>query len=91
MVATKKQGGKSITVHGLVVPREWDDEGKPLTLSIATFTEQEYEIDGDASERLLVFVGKEVLLRGVLEGKGKRNILRDCTILKIKGVAVSSG
>jgi hypothetical protein len=90
MVATTKQGGNPITVHGLVVPKEWDDNGKPLTLSVATFTEEEYEIDKDASGRLLEFLGKEVVLRGNMEESGKTKFLRDCSILKIKSTLTSS-
>lgn len=90
MAATNKPGGKPITIHGLVVPKEWDDNGKPLTLSVATFTEQEYEIDKDVSGRLLEFLGKEVILRGIVEERGKTRFLRDCSILKIKGTPISS-
>jgi hypothetical protein len=91
MVTTNKQGERWITVYGLLVPREWDDRGKPSTLSIATFTEQEYAIEKEVSRRLLDFLGKEVILRGVVQESGKTKFLLDCSILKIKSLPISSG
>ena len=90
MAETKSPGPAFTTVHGLVIPKEWDEEGRPSILSIATFTEQEYEIEKEVGGRLLGFLGKEVILRGVVEKTGKKKFLRNCSILKIKGPSVPS-
>lgn len=90
MAPVESQSPKPLTIHGLVVPSEWDDEGRPVTLSIATFSEEEYVIDKNAGGRLLDSIGKEVVIRGVPQEKGKTKSLKNCSILKIKDTSVQS-
>ena len=76
MAATESQSPEPITIHGLVVPAEWDEEGRPMTLSITTFNEEEYVIDKEAGDRLLDSLGKELLISGVLQEIGKKKFLK---------------
>jgi hypothetical protein len=91
VAAMQRENYQLITVHGLVVPVVWDDNGNPMTLSIATFNEDEYIIeDKKASEGLQDFLGQEVLVSGSVEEIGKKKILKHCSILKIKPFSVHS-
>jgi hypothetical protein len=84
MATKQNQSSEPITVHGLVIPAEWDEQGRAITLSIATFNEDEYIVDEEARNRLLDSLGKEVLISGVVQEIGKKKCLRHCSILKIK-------
>lgn len=84
MAGTQSQNPEPITVYGLVVPTEWDEEGRPMIVSIASFNEKEYVIDQKASDCLLNSLGKEVLISGVLQEIGKKKFLKHCVILRIK-------
>lgn len=90
MAPKTKRSPEPITIHGLVVPAEWDDNGRPKALSIATFDEEEYVVDKEAGDRLLDALGKEVLMRGILQKIGKKKFLRHCSILKIRSTPLQS-
>lgn len=78
-------GLEVITIQGLAVPVDWDDEGRAIQVSIATFDEDEFFIDDDlVAVRLLQCIGKEVVIRGVLQTKGPKKSLEKCSILRTK-------
>ena len=74
-----------ITIHGLAVPVDWDDEGRATQISIATFDEDEFLIDDAVvADKLLRSIGKEVFIRGVLHRTGQKKSLEKCSILRTK-------
>ena len=69
-------GDKPLTIKGIVIPVDWDEEGKVVAAAISTHNEDEYLIDNDyKGEELLHFVQEEVEVSGVAkENKDKKII-----------------
>ncbi|MDY7035099.1 MAG: hypothetical protein SV375_02895 [Thermodesulfobacteriota bacterium] len=67
---------KQITIRGIIVPSGWDDFGNVISVSIATFNEDEYLVDKDsASEGIMSCIQKPVEASGfVREEKGIKKI-----------------
>ena len=67
---------KQITIRGLIVPSVWDDSGNVISVSIATFNEDEYLVDKDStSESIMSCMRKPVEASGfVREEKGVKKI-----------------
>jgi hypothetical protein len=85
MRKTDEQGGKVITIRGLVTPADWNDEGKATRVAIATFDEDEFFVDDEqVGLQLLGFLGKAAVVRGILQETGRKKFLRQCAILKVK-------
>lgn len=67
---------KRITIRGLVVPVEWDEDGSVCGIALSTFDEQEYFISSqDRGKELLAFIRKEVEVRGLLNRMKNRQAL----------------
>ncbi len=57
--------GKFLTIDGLVIPVQWDDDGQVTALSIATLDEDEYLVFLDEKgKELLKHLKEEVLVKG---------------------------
>ncbi len=83
MEKTCPQGPKVITILGLVIPTDWDDEGGVTRVSIATFDEDEYLVqDDDVNNRLLELLGQEVAISGVVHKTDRKKSITQCSISK---------
>ena len=62
-----------ICIEGIIIPSDWDDNGKVIGLTIATSNEKEYPIAGDDQmAQLKPFLRQEVMIKGTLQDeKGK--------------------
>ena len=80
-----KRGGKPITIKGLIVAADWDEEGKVVAAAISTHEEEEYLIEKNCKgEELLHLLQEEVEVRGVVRGgESKKTILvEECIVSK---------
>ena len=74
-----------ITVHGLIIPKEWDEGGNVTAIAMSTFDEDEYLIEHDEmGERLMSFLREEIAVCGSYRVTGGRKIVR-VTDYTIKG------
>jgi len=66
-----------ITIHGLIIPIEWDEMGNVIAISVSTFDEDEYLIEKDEiGEKLISFLRQEIEISGLYRLKGGRKIIR---------------
>jgi hypothetical protein len=69
-------GKKRISIRGLIVPVEWDEDGSVCSIALSTFDEQEYFISSqERGKELLAFIRKEVEVRGLLSRMKNRQAL----------------
>jgi len=85
-----KAGNEPITVMGIVIPIEWDENGNPLATTISTPGEREYLVEQDLmGKELLGLVRQEIEVIGVLR-RGIKGIKGGNTIrvssYRLKGV-----
>ena len=71
-----KVGERLITIKGIVIPVDWDKEGKVVAAAISTHDEDEYLIDNNHKGReLLDLLQEEVQVTGIMrEVDGKKAI-----------------
>ena len=80
-----KKKNDTITVHGLIIPREWDEGGNVIAIAVSTFDEDEYLIEQDEmGEQLISFLREEISVSGLYRVKGGRKIMR-VTDYRMKG------
>ena len=80
-----KKKNNPITVHGLIIPIEWDEGGDVIAIAVSTFDENEYLIEQDEmGERLMSFLREEIAVSGSYRFTGGRKIVR-VTDYTIKG------
>jgi len=79
-----KEGGKIITRRGIVIPVDWDENGKVIAAALSTHKEEEYLIDHDYKGRKLMdHIHHEVEVGGVArKNKNKKSI----TITTYEGI-----
>ncbi len=66
-----------VSVKGIVIPIDWDENGQILSLAIATFKEEEFLINNDHRGRdLFHFMQKPVEVTGEIKEREGRKILR---------------
>ena len=57
--------GKFLTIDGLVIPVQWDEEGNASAISVATLDEDEYLVLlNEMGQQLLRHLKEEVLIKG---------------------------
>jgi hypothetical protein len=62
-----REGGKIITVKGIVIPVDWDEEGRAIAAGLSTHNEEEYSVENDyKGDELLGYIQKEVKVSGVV-------------------------
>jgi len=69
-----------ITVHGLIIPMDWDDQGNVTGVAISTSLEEEYRVELDRrGEELLAFVRERVKASGkiTLDPQGAKVMMVD--------------
>ena len=74
-----------IRIHGLITPADWDEKGNIITLSIATFDEDEYLVLHDnISEPMMLLLYKTVEVDGIVSRLNSRNQIKVKTFRLIK-------
>jgi hypothetical protein len=62
-----KEGGKIITIKGIVIPVDWDEKGTVIAAALSTHKEEEYLIEhNDEGRKLMAFIQHEVKVSGVV-------------------------
>lgn len=77
---------KEITVTGVIIPSDWDDDGNVLSYTIETYSEDEYTLRGKWSLKELGKLSrKPVLITGFvrINKKGQK-------ILSVKNIRLNS-
>lgn len=71
-----------MAIKGIVIPVDWDQEGNPVSVAIATHTEEEYLVSNDSK-------GKELfnLIREGVEITGLVKEIAGIKIIKVKDIA----
>ena len=66
-----------VTIRGIVIPVDWDEEGNIVAIAVSTHDEEEYLICGqDKGEELRAHIREEVEISGVLrKEKGNKTII----------------
>jgi len=69
-------------IKGIVIPVDWDQNGNPISVAIATHTEDEYLVSNDSK-------GKELfnLIREGVEITGMVKEIAGIKIIKVKDIA----
>jgi hypothetical protein len=70
-----------IAIKGIVIPVDWDQKGNPVSVAIATHTEEEYLVSNDSK-------GKELfnLIREGVEITGLVKEIAGMKIIKVKDI-----
>jgi hypothetical protein len=59
-------------IRGVIIPADWDSDGRVLAVSISAFDENEYSvIDDDNGRELLAFVRETVIAEGLVSKTGE--------------------
>lgn len=71
-----KEGGKIITIRGIVIPVDWDERGKVIAAALSTQKEEEYLIDHDYKGRKLMdYIQHEVEVSGVVRKNNNKKTI----------------
>ena len=74
-----------ICIEGIIIPTNWDKKGNVVNLAIATRDEEEYLItDKDQIARLKPLLRQEVEIKGILQTKEGRQIIKVKRFSKLK-------
>jgi len=74
--SANKTGKDKIFIRGLVIPADWDETGKVVAVSIASFNENKYFVsDNPTGRELLNFIEHEVAVAGTLKVAGPKMFL----------------
>jgi hypothetical protein len=79
-MAGNNKANHPITVRGLIIPMDWDDQGNVTGVAISTSLEEEYRIELDhRGEELLGFVRERVRASGKvrLDAQGGKVLMVD--------------
>ncbi|MFB0564534.1 MAG: hypothetical protein ACETWK_02510 [Candidatus Aminicenantaceae bacterium] len=77
-----KKNQRLITIKGIVIPADWDQKGNPVSVAIATHTEEEYLVSNDLNGRELFN-----LIKNVVEVTGFAREIAGIKIIKVKDIA----
>lgn len=85
--AKKKKGDDSlslVTLRGVVIPVDWDSEGKVIATAISTHHEDEYLIvDEENTIEMNHLINEEVELTGIYKKRGDKKIIKVKTCTRI--------
>jgi len=71
-----KEGGKVITIKGIVIPMDWDERGDVIAAAISTHGEEEYLFDCDKKGKELIdYLQHEVEVTGALRENNNKKTL----------------
>lgn len=55
------------TIQGIVIPTDWNDNGYPRKVAIATYLEEKYQVaDGLKSRQLMALLNQRVVVSGMV-------------------------
>ncbi len=85
---TKKRGGKDssslVILRGVVIPVDWDSEGKIIATAISTHHEDEYLIiDEENTIEINNLINEEVEITGIYKKRGDKKIIKVKTCTRI--------
>jgi len=73
MVEEKSCNSKITVINGLVIPVDWDQNGKIQAVSISSFDEMEYLVDNnDKGKELFDLLHQQLEVRGIIGLNEKR-------------------
>ena len=85
--AKKKRGKDSsslVTLRGVVIPVDWDSEGKVIATAISTHHEDEYLIvDEENTIAMNNLINEEVEITGIYKKRGDKKIIKVKTCTRI--------
>ena len=77
MKKAKYEKQRQIDVSGIIIPADWDSNGKVKAYAISTFNEKEYVVKNmDEGEDLECFLGKKANIKGELIQSETLQIIR---------------
>ena len=87
-VPGKKKGGKGIssfvTLRGVVIPVDWDAEGKVIATAISTHHEDEYRIiDEKNAINMNSLINEEVEITGIYKKRGDKKVVKVKTCTRV--------
>ena len=95
---SKKKKGKGsaslVTLRGVVIPVDWDSEGKVIAAAISTHHEDEYLIvDEENTIEMNNLINEEIEITGIYKKKGDKKIIKvkTCTRITTESPASNSG
>jgi hypothetical protein len=76
-----KKNKLPVAIKGIVIPVDWDERGNPVSVAVATYTEEEYLVSNDPK-------GKELfnLIREGVEITGLVEEIAGIKIIKVKDI-----
>jgi hypothetical protein len=67
---------QSLIIKGLVIPVEWDENGRVVDIAIAAFDENQYSIEKALfKKQMLKKIGQSVTIRGVIQKVKNKKII----------------
>lgn len=71
-----KEGGKIVTIRGIVIPVDWDKKGTVIAAALSAHKEEEYLIDHDYKGReLMDYIRHEVEVSGVVRKNNNKKTI----------------
>ena len=95
-LAKKKRGKNTaslVTLRGVVIPVDWDAEGKVIATAISTHHEDEYLIvDEENIIEMNNLINEEIEITGIYKKKGDKKIIKvkTCTRITTESSALKS-
>ncbi|MFC1515369.1 hypothetical protein ACFL7E_01275 [Thermodesulfobacteriota bacterium] len=82
---TDSSSGSIITESGIIVPVEWNEQGRPVALALSTYKESEYSIDTTdvTGKALFNFLRRKVKIIGTL-----KNLVQNQQTITVLGFVV---
>lgn len=60
-----------VSLKGILIPSNWDENGNIISLKIASSDEKEYCVEyQDINSSLIPYLRKEIIVNGILEQRG---------------------
>lgn len=79
-----KPSSSLVTLRGVVIPVDWNSEGKVIATAISTHHEDEYLIvDEDKVVEMHNLINEEVEITGIYKKKGDKKIIKVKTCTRI--------
>ena len=76
MKQKSKKSNQLITVRGILLPVDWDENGHVIALALSGTDEKEYRIEvNDKKAELLALLQKEVEITGLLRGRAGNSLI----------------
>ena len=71
-----KEGNNLLSIRGIVIPAEWDEEGNVVAVAVSGYDEVEYLLENnEKGKELKAFIREEVEVSGILKQEKNRLII----------------